>query len=246
MKFVVVTLFPELVESALGHSILKQARAAGSLQWQCVDIRTHCEGKHKQADDAPFGGGGGMVMKAGPVIDAVAEAKQAAPGAKVIYLSPQGRAFDQAKAAELAKADELILLCGHYEGLDERALSACVDEELSLGDFVLTGGELAACVVIDAVSRLKPGVLGNEASALQDSFSNGLLEHPHYTRPAEGPEGKVPEVLLSGDHAAIAQWRHQESLRNTFKKRPDLLKSAALDKHDRAFLKELGWKGETP
>jgi len=245
VKFIVVTLFPELVESALGHSILKQARAAGSLQWQTIDIRQHCEGRHKQADDAPFGGGGGMVMKAAPVISAVAEAKGAAPGAKVIYLSPQGRPFDQAKAAELARSESLILLCGHYEGLDERALQACVDEELSLGDFVLTGGELAACVVIDAVSRLKPGVLGNEASAGQDSFSNGLLEHPHYTRPAEGPEGQVPAVLLSGDHAAIERWRRQESLRNTFKKRPGLLSSAALDKNDRAFLNGLGWKEET-
>ena len=244
MRFVLVTLFPDLVEAALGHSILKAARDAGKISWECVDIRTHCSDKHQQADDAPFGGGGGMVMKARPVIEAVGEAKKRAPSAKVIYLSPQGRVFDQAKAAELAGADELILLCGRYEGVDQRALDACVDGELSIGDYVLTGGELAACIVVDAVARLKPGVLGNGASAGADSFSDGLLEHPHYTRPAGGAEGEVPAVLLSGDHAAVAKWRRQQSLKNTYEKRPGLLKAAALTNEDRAYLKGLGWQGD--
>jgi tRNA (guanine37-N1)-methyltransferase len=241
MRFLVLTLFPEVIEGALGSSITAQARKKGLLDWQAVQLRQYCPDKHQTIDDRPFGGGGGMVMKAQPVVDALRAAKQALPGARSIYLSPQGRRLDQAKVKELAGHNGLILLCGHYEGLDERALAE-VDEELSLGDYVLSGGELAACVVVDAVARLLPGVLGNEDSAPNDSFEQGLLEHPHYTRPAQGELGEVPAVLQSGDHAAIARWRREQSLANTLKKRPDLLEKAALDKQDRQFLKDLGWK----
>jgi tRNA (guanine37-N1)-methyltransferase len=241
MRFLVLTLFPEIIEGALGSSITAQARKKGLLSWDALQLRQFCPDKHQTIDDKPFGGGGGMVMKAQPLIDALAEAKRQLPDAKVIYLSPQGSRLDQAKVKQLAEEKNLILLCGHYEGLDERAFAA-IDEELSIGDYVLTGGELAACIVVDAVARLIPGVLGNEDSAPNDSFEAGLLEHPHYTRPAQSDLGAVPEVLLSGDHAAIARWRHQQSLANTFKKRPDLLTTAALDKEDKKFLKDLGWK----
>jgi tRNA (guanine37-N1)-methyltransferase len=241
MRFLVLTLFPEIIEGALGSSITAQARKKGLLQWDALQLRQFCPDKHQTIDDKPFGGGGGMVMKAQPLIDALAEARRQLPEAKVIYLSPQGSRLDQAKVKSLAAEKNLILLCGHYEGLDERAFAA-IDEELSIGDYVLTGGELAACIVVDAVARLIPGVLGNEDSAPNDSFEAGLLEHPHYTRPAQSDLGAVPEVLLSGDHAAIARWRRQQSLANTFKKRPDLLTTAALDKEDKQFLKDLGWK----
>ena len=241
MRFLVLTLFPEIIEGALGSSITAQARKKGLLDWQTVQLRDYCPDKHQTIDDKPFGGGGGMVMKAKPLVDALVAAKEALPGAKTIYLSPQGTRLDQAKVKELAAQPGLILLCGHYEGLDERAMQA-VDEEISLGDYVLTGGELGACVLIDAVARLVPGVLGNESSAPNDSFEQGLLEHPHYTRPASSELGEVPAVLLNGNHAAIAKWRREQSLANTFKKRPDLLKTAVLDKDDKKFLKDLGWK----
>ena len=241
MRFLVLTLFPEIIEGALGSSITAQARKKGLLDWDALQLRRFCHDKHQTIDDKPFGGGGGMVMKAQPLIDAIAEAKRLLPEAKVLYLSPQGSRLDQAKVKQLAEEKNLILLCGHYEGLDERAFAA-IDEELSIGDYVLTGGELAACIVIDAVARLIPGVLGNQDSAPNDSFEAGLLEHPHYTRPAQSELGTVPEVLLNGDHAAIARWRRQQSLANTFKKRPDLLTTAALDKEDKKFLKDLGWK----
>lgn len=244
MRFLVLTLFPEIIEGALGSSITAQARKKGLLDWKALQLRDYTHDKHRTIDDQPFGGGGGMVMKAQPLMEALADAKQKLPGARSIYLSPQGRRFDQAKAKELASLPGLILLCGHYEGLDERAMAG-IDEELSLGDYVLTGGELGACVVIDAVARLIPGVLGNESSAPNDSFESGLLEHPHYTRPAQSELGDVPEVLTSGDHAAVAKWRRQQSLANTLKKRPDLLETATLDKKDREFLKDLGWNSPT-
>jgi tRNA (guanine37-N1)-methyltransferase len=244
MRFLVLTLFPEIIEGALGSSITAQARKKGLLDWQAVQLRQYCPDKHQTIDDKPFGGGGGMVMKAQPLVDALVAAKQTLPGAKAIYLSPQGRRLDQAKVKELAAQPGSILLCGHYEGLDERAMGQ-IDEELSIGDYVLTGGELGACVLIDAVARLIPGVLGNEDSAPNDSFEAGLLEHPHYTRPAQSELGEVPAVLLNGDHGAIATWRRQQSLANTLKKRPDLLETATLDKKDREFLKDLGWISPT-
>lgn len=242
MRAIVVTLFPESLEGPLNSSILAQAQKKGLFEWQALDLRSFCNDKHATADDHPFGGGAGMLMKAQPVLDAIAEAKRRLPEAKVIHLSPRGSRLTQAKARQLAGHQDYILLCSHYEGLDERALAA-VDEELSIGDYVLSGGELAACVLIDAVARLQPGVLGNGDSIQEESFEHSLLEHPHYTRPASAPYGEVPPVLLSGNHAAIAAWRREQSLKITFERRPDLLDGAQLDKKDIAFLRSLGWQG---
>lgn len=243
MRFLVVTLFPESLASPLNSSILGQAQKKGLFQWQALDLREHCLDKHATADDSPFGGGAGMVLKAEPVLRALEAAKARLPGAKVLHLSPRGKRLTQAHARELAAGGDYILLCSHYEGLDERALAA-VDAEVSIGDMVLSGGEIAACVLIDALVRLQPGVLGNSASTEHESFENGLLEHPHYTRPASAPYGEVPPVLLSGDHAAIAAWRHEQSLKTTFERRPDLLETAELTPKDTAFLRALGWQGK--
>lgn len=243
MRVIVVTLFPESLAGPLNSSILGQAQKKGLFEWQALDLRAFCTDKHATADDHPFGGGAGMLMKAQPVLDALAEAKRRLPGARTIHLSPRGARLDQAKARALSARPGLILLCSHYEGLDERALQA-VDEELSIGDYVLSGGELAACVLTDAVVRLRPGVLGNQASIEHESFEQGLLEHPHYTRPAQAPYGDVPPVLLSGDHAAIAAWRREQSLKTTFERRPDLLDRARLGTKDIAFLRSLGWQGQ--
>lgn len=243
MRFLIVTLFPEALQSPLTSSILGQAQKKGLFEWKALDLRDFCHDKHSTADDHPFGGGAGMVLKAQPVLEALAEAKRTAPGAKVLHLSPRGRKLDQAYARELAQGEDYILLCSHYEGLDERALAA-VDAEVSIGDLVLSGGEIAACVLIDAVTRLKPGVLGNGASAEEESFENGLLEYPHYTRPAQAAFGDVPEVLLSGNHAAIAAWRREQSLRTTLERRPDLLEKAALTDKDIVTLRSLGWQGK--
>lgn len=244
MRVVVVTLFPESLAGVLNSSILGQAQKKGRFSWTALDLRSYCRDKHATADDHPFGGGAGMVLKAQPVLDALAEARDQVPGARIIHLSPRGRPLNQAKVRELAGLPGLILLCSHYEGLDERALTA-VDEEISLGDYVLSGGELAACVLIDAVVRLVPGVLGNEGSIRDESFEHGLLEYPHYTRPAKAPYGDVPEVLLSGHHAAIARWRREQSLKITLERRPELLEQARLDEKDAEFLRSLGWDGET-
>lgn len=243
MRVIVVTLFPGSLEGPLNSSILLQAQKKGLFSWEALDLRPFCTDKHQTADDSPFGGGAGMLMKAQPVLDALAEAKRRLPQAKVIHLSPRGAALTQAKARQLAQSQDYILLCSHYEGVDERALQS-VDEELSIGDYVLSGGELAACVLIDAVARLQPGVLGNEESIDQESFEHGLLEHPHYTRPASAPYGDVPPVLLSGNHAAIAAWRREQSLKITFERRPDLLEAAQLGTKDIAYLRSLGWTGQ--
>ncbi|HTB23266.1 MAG TPA: tRNA (guanosine(37)-N1)-methyltransferase TrmD [bacterium] len=242
MQVLIVALFPETLGSHLDSSILGLAQKKGLFQWQALALREFCGDKHGTADDRPFGGGAGMVLKAEPVLDAIREARGRLPKAKVLHLSPRGRRLDQALARELAQEESLILLCSHYEGLDERAMGG-VDLELSVGDFVLSSGELAACVLVDALVRLLPGVLGNAASADEESFENGLLEYPHYTRPAAAPFGSVPEVLLSGNHAAIAAWRRRQSLKTTYERRPDLLGRGALDKEDVAFLRSLGWQG---
>ncbi len=238
MKFRVITLFPEMIEAVLSASVIGRARERGVFSLEAVQLRDYCQDKHRQADDAPFGGGGGMVMKAEPVLKALRAAKEG--GLRAIYLSPQGRPLTHAKVMELAKLEGLVLLCGHYEGVDQRALDSGVDEELSIGDYVLTGGELAACVLIDAVARQLPGALGDESSASNDSFYGGLLDFPHYTRPASLPEGEVPAVLLSGDHQAVAKWRRQQALLATRNKRPDLLERAALSNEDMEFLKHSG------
>ena len=219
----VLTLFPRMIAAPLEESILGKAREKGLLRVQVTDIRDFAQGKHRVTDDVPYGGGAGMVMKPEPLVSAIEAARAASPGAHVVLLTPQGARFDQRKAEELARRKRLVLVCGRYEGVDERVLSF-VDEELSLGDFVLTGGEIAALAFIDAIARLVPGVLGNELSAQSESFSGeGLLEGPQYTRPPEFRGLRVPEVLLSGDHEKIARWRQDQAVARTRERRPDLL-----------------------
>ena len=239
MTINILTIFPEMFESVFAASILGRAREQGLLDIRLTDIRPYSASKHKNTDDYPFGGGAGMVMMAQPIMDAMAEASAAAPGARRIYLGPRGRKLTTEVARELARESSLILLCGHYEGVDQRALDACIDEEISIGDYILTGGELAAMVLTDCVARFIPGVLGSADSPEEESFSDGLLEYPQYTRPRDLDGRCVPEVLLSGDHAKIRAWRRRESLAATVRLRPDLLASAKLDDQDLKILKEL-------
>jgi tRNA (guanine37-N1)-methyltransferase len=242
LNFDVLTLFPGMLEGPLNESILKRGREKGLLNIAVRNIRDYTEDKHKTADDSPYGGGAGMVLKPGPIFNAVEAIKAEHPADTflTVLLSPQGRLFDQQRAEELSEEKRrIILLCGHYEAIDERVIDALVDEELSIGDYVLTGGELAALVVIDAAARLLPGVLGDEESAYRDSFGDGLLDHPHYTRPAEFLGRKVPDVLLGGNHADIDRWRRRESLKATLVKRPDLLATADLTIEDLKILEEL-------
>jgi tRNA (guanine37-N1)-methyltransferase len=229
----ILTLFPRMCEGYLAESILGKAREAGLLEAKVTDVREHAEGKHRVTDDAPYGGGAGMVMKPEPLTAAIEAARARLPGATVILTSPRGARLDQALARRLAEHGRLILVCGRYEGVDERVTTA-VDMEVSVGDFVLTGGELAALCVVDAAARLVPGVLGNDASAGAESFAGegGLLEHPHYTRPPEFRGMKVPEVLLSGDHRRIERWRRRESLRATRARRPELFATLRLSEND--------------
>jgi tRNA (guanine37-N1)-methyltransferase len=235
VRIEVVTLFPELFESPLSAGLLGKALKVERATVGFVDPRAHAEDKHRSVDDSPYGGGAGMVMKPDVLALAIEEARTRAPGARVLLLCPQGRVFDQNMARRLAVEPGLVLVCGRYEGFDER-VRELVDEEVSVGDFVLTGGELAAMSIIDAVVRLQPGTLGNASSASADSFSGGLLEHPHYTRPPEFRGASVPEVLLGGDHAKIEAWRNNESLRRTKMRRPDLLAELDLDLEARRSL----------
>ena len=239
MTIEILTIFPEMFDSVLSASILGRAREQGLLDVRCTDIRPFSAAKHKNTDDYPFGGGAGMVMMAQPILDAMAAASTRLPDARRIYLGPRGRKLTTEVARELSKEDSLILLCGHYEGVDQRALDACIDEEISIGDYILTGGELAAMVLTDCVARFIPGVLGSAESPEEESFSDGLLEYPQYTRPRDLDGSLVPEVLLNGDHAKIRAWRRRESLRATLRFRPDLLETAELTKEDRKILKEL-------
>lgn len=242
LNFDVLTLFPGILAGPLNESILKRGREKGLLSVRTWNIRDYTEDKHRTADDSPYGGEAGMVLKPEPIFRAVEAVKAAAPGEQflTVLLSPQGRLFDHQYAEQLSREKRrIILLCGHYEAIDERVKNTLVDEELSIGDYVLTGGELAALVVIDAAARLVPGVLGDEESAYRDSFGDGLLDHPHYTRPAEFRGMQVPEVLLSGNHDAIMKWRRRESLRATLLKRPDLLETAELTKEDTKVIDEL-------
>ena len=240
MHFHILTLFPEMVLDALGTSIIGRAQNENIIKVDAVNIRDYSKDKHRHVDDYPYGGGAGMVMQAEPICDAYNDiCDKLGKRPKVIYMTPQGPLFNQNKAKELAKEEDLVLLCGHYEGVDERALELLGCENLSIGDYVLTGGELPAMVVIDAVSRMVPGVLTNEESADFESLEDNLLEYPQYTRP-EVYEGKaVPEVLLSGHHANIQKWRREKSIERTYERRPDLLESAALDKKDIKFLNKL-------
>ena len=239
MKITILTIFPEMFDSVLNSSILGRAREQGLIDVQCVDIRPFSDRKHKNTDDYPFGGGAGMVMLAQPIMDAMAYVTGENFHGRRIYMGPRGTTLTTAKARELAREEELVLLCGHYEGVDQRALDACIDEEISIGDYILTGGELAAMVLTDCVARFIPGVLGSAESPEEESFSDGLLEYPQYTRPRELNGMEVPEVLLSGDHAKIRAWRRQESLRATKRFRPDLLEKAELTETEKRLLEEL-------
>ena len=239
MKITILTIFPEMFNSVLNSSILGRAREQGLIDVQCVDIRPFSDRKHKNTDDYPFGGGAGMVMLAQPIMDAMAHVTGENFHGRRIYMGPRGTTLTTAKARELAREEELVLLCGHYEGVDQRALDACIDEEISIGDYILTGGELAAMVLTDCVARFIPGVLGSAESPEEESFSDGLLEYPQYTRPRELNGMEVPEVLLSGDHAKIRAWRRQESLRATKRFRPDLLEKAELTEKEKRLLEEL-------
>ena len=234
MKIAVLTIFPEMFDSVLNSSILGRARKEGLVDISPVDIRPFSTLKHKNTDDYPFGGGAGMVMLAQPICDAVRKLRSEGYRGKCLYMSPRGKALTQDKVRELAQEDGLILLCGHYEGVDQRAIDAVVDEELSLGDFVLTGGELAAMAVCDAVSRYVPGVLGSGESTDEESFSDGLLEYPQYTRPREFEGVEVPEVLLNGNHAHIKAWRRQQSLLVTARMRPDMFEKAQMTDKERS------------
>ena len=240
MNFHILTLFPEMVMDGLSASIIGRAQSKGLLSVEAINIRDFAENKHNRVDDYTYGGGAGMLMQAGPVYGAyqsVVEKAQSKP--RVIYLSPQGQTFSQGMAEEFAKEEELIFLCGHYEGIDERVLEEIVTDYVSIGDYVLTGGELPAMVMIDAISRLIPGVLHNDVSAEFESFQDNLLEYPQYTRPEEWHGKKVPEILLSGHHANVEKWRREQSIIRTAKLRPDLLEKAELTEKEKAWLKTL-------
>ena len=237
VRFSVLTLFPEIFASPLKVSILGRAIEGGKICVDIINLRDFAKGRHRVVDDKPFGGGKGMLIKPEPVIDAINSIKSTSPGAWVILLSPYGLTFNQEVAKSLSKKNHLLLVCGHYEGIDER-VRHFIDEEISLGDFVLTGGEVAALAIIDAVSRLVPNVLGSYSSLEEESFSNGILEYPQYTRPREYKGYKVPEVLLSGHHKRIRQWRRRQALLRTLLLRPDLLERARLEKEDIDFLIE--------
>lgn len=237
-NFRVLTLFPELFDPFFGHGMIGRAVEKEIITGCSVNIRDFSSDRHNTVDDRPYGGGCGMIMKPEPLAQAIRASKEESPGALVILMTPQGRPFDQKLALELAAGKEdLIFVCGRYEGIDERICHGLVDEEISIGDYVMTGGELAAMVIIDAVTRLLPGVLGNEISVEIDSFRNDRLEHAHYTRPPEFEAMAVPDVLLSGDHGSIERWRNTSSLKRTFLKRPDLFTKRALDPEERKLLK---------
>ncbi len=237
MKFVALTIFPELMQAFWENGIMRRAAAEGIILPTAINIRDYAKGRHRVTDDRPYGGGCGMVMKPEPLTAAIRAAKEIAPTAPTVLLAPQGRRFDQATARQLAGGKEMILICGRYEGVDERVTEQWVDLELSIGDFVLTGGELAAMAVMDAVTRLLPGALGNEDSAEQDSFSDLRLDHGHYTRPPEFEGQPVPDVLLSGHHDKISQWRCADALMRTLVRRPELLRQKPLNPQEVALLK---------
>jgi tRNA (guanine37-N1)-methyltransferase len=240
VKFDIVTIFPDMIDAGLSEGVVARGIASGVLDVQVHDLRDFTTDRHRSVDDVPYGGGPGMVMKPEPLMKAVAHiaATRGTPAA-VVLLSPQGRTFTQAEAVRLAALGHVALLCGRYEGMDERVRELVATEELSIGDYVLSGGELAALVVVDAVSRLVPGVVGDEQSVAEESFSRGLLDYPHYTRPAEVAGRRVPDVLLSGHHAQVRRWRRKAALARTLERRPELLAEAALDDEDRRLLEEI-------
>ncbi|GGB30031.1 tRNA (guanine-N(1)-)-methyltransferase [Lentibacillus populi] len=239
MHIDVLTLFPEMVSGVFNASILQKAQEKNKFSYNLINFRDYTENKHSKVDDYPYGGGAGMVLAPQPIFDAVSAVTKDKSKPRIILMCPQGEPYNQKKAEELAKEEHLVFICGHYEGYDERIRDHLVTDEISIGDYVLTGGELGAMVVIDSVVRLLPDVLGNKESAPEDSFSTGLLEHPHYTRPADFRGMKVPDILLSGDHGKIAQWRRKESLRRTYERRRDLIERENLSEKDLILLDEI-------
>ena len=239
IRFDVLSIFPEMLISPLSFSLLKKAQEKGLLSINLHDIRNWAEDKHKMTDDAPYGGGCGMVMKVEPVEKALAAVRISTENSLVVLMTPQGEIFNQKIATELAGKEQVVIICGRYEGVDERIRKNLADREISIGDYILTGGELSALVLIDAISRLVPGVLGNAESTVSESFSSGLLEYPQYTRPAEYKGWKVPDVLVSGNHAEIELWRKNESLKRTYKRRPDLLAKLNLSAQEKKSLEKI-------
>jgi tRNA (guanine37-N1)-methyltransferase len=240
MQFDIVTIFPSMIEAGLGEGVVSRGVERGLLDVAVHDLRRWTTDRHRTVDDVPYGGGPGMVMKAEPLMRAVSEIRErrGTPDS-VVLLSPQGRTFTQAEAERLGRLERIVLLCGRYEGMDERVRDMVATEEISIGDYVLSGGELAALVIVDAVSRLVPGVVGDEQSVAQDSFSRGLLDYPHYTRPAEIAGHRVPDVLMSGHHADVRRWRRKAALVRTLERRPELIATATLDDEERALLDEI-------
>lgn len=240
MKISILTLFPEMCNAYLSESIIGRARSAGKVQIECVDIRDYTKDKHRRVDDTPYGGGMGMIMQVDPVYDcfrSICEKDGTVP--HLIYLTPQGKTLTQKRVVELSKLDNIALLCGHYEGIDERVIEELQPEEISVGDYVLTGGELPALILADSISRMLPGVLSNDECFEEESHFNSLLEYPQYTRPYEWHGRKVPDVLLTGHHANVDKWRREQSLKRTAERRPDMLKNADLTKEDMKYLKDL-------
>lgn len=240
MKISILTLFPEMCNAYLSESIIGRARSAGKVQIECVDIRDYTKDKHRRVDDTPYGGGMGMIMQVDPVYDcfqAICEKDGTVP--HLIYLTPQGKTLTQKRVVELSKLDNIALLCGHYEGIDERVIEELRPEEISVGDYVLTGGELPALILADSISRMLPGVLSNDECFEEESHFNSLLEYPQYTRPYEWRGRKVPDVLLTGHHANVDKWRREQSLKRTAERRPDMLEKADLTKEDRKYLSQL-------
>ena len=242
MRIDLLTLFPEFFRSPLSESMLQRAQNLGAVEFRVINLRDFTSDRHQVTDDRPFGGGPGMVMKIEPLVAAIGAVRVEDPATRVILLSPGGQVFNQERARELAQLSHLLFICGHYEGVDDR-LGYYIDGMLSIGDYILTGGEIPALVVADAVTRLLPGVLGGDGATAEESFEEGLLEYPHYTRPRVFEGREVPPVLLEGDHGRIARWRRQEALRRTLAHRPDLLAKAVLSQEDREFLRSLA---ETP
>lgn len=244
MKITIMTIFKEAIDNMLEYSIMGRAKKSGAIELEAVDIRPYAGNKHHKVDDYPYGGGAGMLMMAQPICDcyeAIKNENEKKP-TRVIYVTPQGKVWNQQMAEAFSKEEHVVILCGHYEGIDQRAIDEIVTDEISIGDYVLTGGELPALVIADSIARLIPGVLGKQESFEDESFSEGLLEYPHYTRPAVYRNREVPEALLSGDHKRIAAFRREQSLINTYHKRPDLLEKAELSDKERQFLKEYAEK----
>ena len=239
MNIDVLTLFPEMIEPVAAASMLGRASKNGILDIRAVNIRDFTQNKHKKTDDTPFGGGAGMVMSAQPVFDALRSVD--AQDKRILYMSPRGRKLDRDLVTDLAAEENLVILCGHYEGIDERNIDFWKPEEISIGDYILTGGELAAMVVVDAVARMIPSVLGNQESHMEESVYSGLIEYPQYTKPAVWHGVAVPEIITNGNHAAIARWRREQSLKTTYEKRPELLRTAPLTEKDKWYLRTIGW-----